>query len=547
MKAFFEKLGKKKTITGGIVVVIILVMIFSSGGGEEVLYETVIAERKDLVQEISATGRVEAVDRINLAFEKSGRVETVHFDVGDMVGVGQALVALESSELYAELAQALASVESAEAVLQQHEAALLNQQAKLAELNAGTRGEEILFYEAKVQNANIALEAAHESMINAMNDAYTRSEDAVRSKADQLFNNPKSANPDLKFTITNSGLRTDLNSSKAALESILTTWKLELDTLSASSDLDEVINTSKSNLDLAKLFLEKMSSALTNALTTATITQTTIDAWKVEISAARTSINLAVTNHSTAKEKLNTAETALVIAQNELTLKESGSTPEQIDAQVALIRQAEANVSSQLAQIKLKESAVQAVQARLSKNTLRSPIAGIVTKQNAKEGAIVGVGELIASVISDGVFEIEALIVEADIVGLEVGDRAALTLDAYGDDVVFRATVTDIEPAADLVEGVANYRTTLMFEEDDERVRAGMTADLDIVTAEREGAISIPQRAVIFKSGEKIVRILEGDVLREVDVETGIRGERGLIEIVTGINEGDVVVTVVNE
>jgi HlyD family secretion protein len=296
-------------------------------------------------------------------------------------------------------------------------------------------------------------------------------------------------------------------------------------------------------LDEIKLFLEKLALALNSANTSASVTQTTIDSWKTDISATRTSVNTAIANHSAEKVKLNTAESALLVAQNELALKQAGSTPEQIEAQIAVIEQAKANINSQVAQVKLKESAVLAVRAKLAKNTLYSPIEGVVTKQSAKIGAIVTANETIISIISDDVFEIEAFVVEADIINLKVGDRAQLSLDAYGEDVLFTAIVTSIDPAAVFTEGVANYKTTLEFDSTDSRIRAGMTADLDIVTAERENVVSIPQRAVILKNNKKIVRILDGDKMREVEVETGIIGGRGLIEIVSGVNEGDEVVT----
>jgi multidrug efflux pump subunit AcrA (membrane-fusion protein) len=93
---------------------------------------------------------------------------------------------------------------------------------------------------------------------------------------------------------------------------------------------------------------------------------------------------------------------------------------------------------------------------------------------------------------------------------------------------------------------VANYRTTLLFDEVDDRVKAGMTADIDIVTDERSLVISIPQRSVIFKDDRKIVRVLEGGELVERDVETGISGERGMIEIVSGVSEGEEIVTSIN-
>ena len=540
-------LNKKKFLFA-IIPIAIIILIVATRGGSSVTYDTVTAERQPLLeQKISATGRIKAVDEVDLAFEKSGRVGDVLVSVGDTVEKGQPLVTLESAEAVAEVAQANAAVESAKAMLDQYQASLLNQEAKLAELKAGTRPEEITLYESKVTNANASLLSAKEGMIDAMQDAYTRSEDAVRNKSDDMINSPKSQSPDLKFTTTNASLRSEILTLRIDLEGTLTAWKADLNALTSASDLDPAIAETKSDLDEVKLFLEKLAIALSGALTSSTVSETTLDTWKTTISTARTSINTAIQSHTSAKEKLTSAETALEIAQNELTLKQASSTPEQIDAQEAAVEQAKANVVSQQAQIAVSESAAQAAEARYAKNILRAPFSGVVTKQDAKVGAIVAPNQTIASVISQGNFEIEALIVEADIAGLEVGDKATLTLDAYGDDVVFDAVVTKIDPAAELVEGVANYNTTLQLTGGDEKLKAGMTADLDIVTDEKENVIAIPQRAVIFKDNKKIVRILDGDTVREVEVETGIRGEKGLIEIVSGVEEGDTVITAVND
>jgi RND family efflux transporter MFP subunit len=540
------KNNKKKSIAGAILFAVLLFTIFG-GGADEVAYDTVVAELQDLKQEINATGRIEAIRHIDLAFEKSGRVGSTNVSVGDKVVRGQVLLTLESAEASAELAQALASVESAKASLQQYEASLANQTAKLNELIVGVREEEVFLYESKVVSAETALSSAKDGAINAVADAYTRSEEAVRNTADQMFNSPKTSGASLKFTTTDSGLKNKVELSRVELESVLTLWKSDLSVLENTGDIDSSLSLAKLNLEKIKSFLEDMSSSLNNALTSGIVSQTTIDGWRASISLARTSINLAIANHSTAKEKLKNAETALVVAQNELALRKAPSTPEQISAQEAAVDQAKANIISQKAQIRLAESNVQAVEVRYAKNILRSPISGTVTKQDAKEGEIIAANQIVVSIISEGEFEIEAYIVEADIVGLEVGDMASLTLDAYGDDILFMATVVEIDPAAVQVEGVANYRITLKLSADDERIRAGMTADIDIVTDERESVIAIPQRAVIFKRDGKIVRTLNSGILSEVEVETGIRGERGLIEIVSGINEGDIVVTAVNE
>ena len=59
----------------------------------------------------------------------------------------------------------------------------------------------------------------------------------------------------------------------------------------------------------------------------------------------------------------------------------------------------------------------------------------------------------------------------------------------------------------------------------------------------RENVIAVPQRAIIRKNGDQFVRIADDESFREVKVETGLRGSDGNIEIISGISEGDKVIT----
>ena len=74
-----------------------------------------------------------------------------------------------------------------------------------------------------------------------------------------------------------------------------------------------------------------------------------------------------------------------------------------------------------------------------------------------------------------------------------------------------------------------------------------MTANLDILTDGRQDVIAIPQRAVITKNGEKFVRVVRDSLIEEIQIKTGLISRDGLIEITDGLNEGDKVVTFVEE
>jgi len=83
----------------------------------------------------------------------------------------------------------------------------------------------------------------------------------------------------------------------------------------------------------------------------------------------------------------------------------------------------------------------------------------------------------------------------------------------------------------------------LLFTKEDERIKPGMTANIDIVGASRQGVLAIPQRAVIQKSEGKIVRVITKEEIQEIGVTTGLRGSDGFIEITEGLFEGDIVIT----
>ena len=99
-----------------------------------------------------------------------------------------------------------------------------------------------------------------------------------------------------------------------------------------------------------------------------------------------------------------------------------------------------------------------------------------------------------------------------------------------------------MDPAEIIIEGVATYKVTLQFIEEDERIRSGMTANVDIIGDSRVGVLAVSQRALIRKNGEKTVKVLHGQEITEVKVETGLRGSDGNIEILSGLQEGDTVI-----
>ncbi len=511
-----KKKNNKFLIFGAVgIVVLIAVIYFIWGGDKELSYDFVVVEKGKVVQEISVTGRVKPSKDVDLAFEKGGKIAGVYVDVGDEIFKGQRLVKLDNADISAQLQGA--------------EANLKVQQAKLDELERGTRPEEILVQEVKVSNAKVAVDDAKRNLLDKIKDTYTKSDDAIRSKVDQFISNSRGDSPSLDFSVSDLSLELRIENERVLLEYILNSWQTSLVDLTISDNLESFNATAKNNLNEVKKLLEDSALAVNSLTAGGELTQTEIDGWRADVSTARTNINTATVNLSSAEEGLRADESSLLLAQQELELKKAGTVVEQVIAQQAQVEKAQADINS--------------YQAQLVKTVIRSPISGIITNQDARVGEIVSAGTVIVSVVSDNNFNIESDVSEVDIAKIEVGDIAEITLDAYGEEVLFSAVVVSIDPAETIIEGVPSYRTTLEFKEEDKRIRSGMTANIDIVTEKKENVMVVPQRSVVIKNGFKFVRTVVDGKIEESEVKTGLKGSYGEIEILEGIEEGDKVIT----
>ena len=182
----------------------------------------------------------------------------------------------------------------------------------------------------------------------------------------------------------------------------------------------------------------------------------------------------------------------------------------------------------------------------LSRSILRSPVNGQIAEVNNKKGEILGTGvikESFARIIS-GDLLIEAQIPESDILKIKKGMKADYTLDALGSDEKFTAEVIEIFPASTIVQDVISYKVRFRLDASDSRFKQGMTANLDIKTAQKDNVLKIPLRAIKTEADHKYVDVLkDNNQTEKVEVTTGLTGDEGLVEVRSGLTEGQKVVT----
>jgi HlyD family secretion protein len=508
MQNLLSYLKKWWVITG--LIIVALIVLFMSTRQAVAQYTYVTVSPTTVSEGVSVTGKVSSADAVDLAFVKSGKIAIVNKNVGQRVEPGEIIVALDNADIRAQLAQSQAQV----AV----------QQAKLNELEKGTRPEQLIITRAKLESARTDFVQAELGLLSALQNAYSGTEDAIHNKADQFFINPRSGNPQLSFaqTITSA---TSIESGRVQVELKLNDMQNLLTQASTSSNLPALSNAIKHDIAEAKLFLDNTAFSVNALVSTTYLTQTTVSGWKADLAAARNEVNSAITTILTADKTYSNARSALAVAEGQLDLERAGSVTEDIEAQRAQVDSARATVAS--------------LNAQVSQTYIRSPLSGVVTKQDGKIGEIAPLGTPLVSVISDSKFQIEANIAEADIAKIQPGQKADVTLDAYGSGVMFKATVIQVNPAETVIDGVPTYKTTFQFDTPDDRIKSGMTANIDIQGQSHINVLAVPERAIVNREGGKFVRVKIGEKVQEVRVITGLRGEDGKVEIVNGLHDGD--------
>lgn len=476
--------------------------------------QTLTVHRGDFIEQVAVAGTVEAAQNVNLGFAQSGRVSGVYARVGDRVAAGALLAEIENGDL--------------RATVLQKQAALENAQAKLQSLQEGTRPEELAVTQSKVESDEVALAQANLALLNAIQNAYTAADSAVLDKVDQFITNPRSATPQLAFSVSDSNSEAAVESGRVTVEGALAAWRAQVNALAASSDLAAASQQSLANLSTVALFLSDVSSALARAVPTSAVSQATINTYISDIATARTNVNTAASSLTTAQTAATAAATALATERKNLALEQAGSTPADLAAQEANVAAAQADLTS--------------AQASLRKTLVVAPFSGVVTRMDAKAGEISSPTVSDISMISSGVFQITTYVPEVSIAQVAVGNLASTTLDAYDPDTNFDAKVIAIDPAETVREGVSTYKVTLEFSAADPRIRSGMTASVNITTKDIPDTIAIPQGAVFQKNGKNLVQVMEGDTAVEKAVELGATSGLGQVQILSGLEDGDVVV-----
>ncbi|MBW3660063.1 MAG: efflux RND transporter periplasmic adaptor subunit [Gemmatimonadetes bacterium] len=238
----------------------------------------------------------------------------------------------------------------------------------------------------------------------------------------------------------------------------------------------------------------------------------------------------------------------------------------ELDAALAELRAREAAVAAARNRVGQAEASLRSARHDLARVTIRSPIDGVVTRVNVEEGEVAMIGTMnqpgtvLLSIADLGVMEATVEVDETDVVSIDTGQPARVTVDAFPD-TTFQGTVTEVATSPKVQPtasgpggaGATDFEVTITLEGTLPAARSGLSASAEIVTATRENALVIPIQSLVVRpvaedtaSGGVVERegvfVVRDGRAHFVPVKVGIAGDR-FFEVERGLEEGARVVS----
>ena len=179
----------------------------------------------------------------------------------------------------------------------------------------------------------------------------------------------------------------------------------------------------------------------------------------------------------------------------------------------------------------------------LKEATIRATIDGVVTRRHIKVGHTLNQSAPAFEMKRLDAIEAELNVPEREIGNIRPGQYARVRIDALPDER-FDGEVGRVAPEIDPSSGT--FRVTVTLANDERHLKPGMFARVDVRIDRRPDALLTPLDAVITRRDESSLFVVEGGAVERRSVVTGYVSD-GNIEILSGVNEGEWVVTTGHE
>jgi len=495
-QSFFKRNIKRKRTWGILIIILIFGSYFLLKTPSSVKNTvTDIAKISDLKETVLATGQIVSNTDLNLSFNSTGMVKSLKVKVGDKVKVGQLLATLDQGTELATLTSARGALAAANARLKRTLEGASNEEINLSQV---TLDQTKLTQETLIKNT-------YENLLNSIPEAIP--EDGTSDYVSPVISGT--------YKLGKEGvikLSSYYSSGGVSFEATGLT--------NGTGISNEIISQPIGD---SGLYIRFPSN-------------TTFDVkdWVIEIPNKKASNYL--TNYNAYQATLSQAKLAIKQREAELALKKSSARGSEIDLANADILSAEGQF--------------QAALARYNNTIITAPVEGTITRIDIKIGELTPAQKSVMILQDVSNLYLETNINEANITSLSLGMPIDINYDSFGPDRIFKGIITKIDPSSTLVSGVVNYKLTASTEQISD-LRPGMTANMTIKVKEKDNVLTISSRAIVTNdNGDIMIRIVTNKTkmkYKSVPITTGLEGDGGMVEVLSGLSAGDEYVVLIKK
>ena len=282
---------------------------------------------------------------------------------------------------------------------------------------------------------------------------------------------------------------------------------------------------------------------------------------------------LALIDQANAKANVAQREAALDIAKAQVAVEENNikyykkaldrisklnaskySTEKDLEAAERDYDNALAQLQLDQAQVKQAEAALNSALTELSYTEIKSPVNGIVISKAVEVGQTVAASfstpELFSVAEDLTKMQIEATVAEADIAKVKEGQTVRFTVDSYADEY-FYGRVVQVRNEALTTSNVVTYMVVIEIDNSEMKLKPGMTANVEIITADEKDVLLAPNQALRFymddgngakRYQDRGVWIMKNGEPERIAVKIGISNDNHTQIISDKLKKGDEVI-----
>lgn len=477
----------------------------SNSSNSTLMLTPVTVRRGNINISISGSGTVTNSSQTDLSFSGNGTIDTLPFKEGDTVKQGDVIAHIVDPA-------AAQTVTAKQNALKAANSALAQSQKNLNSLYVKTPAS------GRVKSVTVSV-GDDLSLMKSLGSIAVISTDGKMKTTISSSSN------------VNSGDIVDVNCNGTVVEGIVTTAS------QSSSSQGSGKNIGSSNGSLSVVI--NRDDFPIGASVTVTKNGTTLGIGTLDVN---NPVNISGSGSGTVSDVYVSENTE--VNKNDNIIKLNGdSVQSDIDSKQQNVAQAQADLAN--------------AQASADKDSIKSPINGVIAALNYKLGDTVSNGKAVATILDPSQMQTIVSVDELDIKNVKIGQKADVMLDAMTGKS-FSGKVTKIGALGTSSNGVTNYNVTVSID-NPTNVMVGMTTTVNIITQSKENVLVVSSRALQQKRGTSAVVITpdglldsngketkeaQKKTLQDVIASNGEKITLGLstssnVEVVDGLNEGD--------